>query len=86
MIRLHFYLHDTLSGKTPSAVLVARPNTTTGSGPTPFGTVFAVDDRLTEGPESTSKVVGNAQGLYMSSGQETLGLVLGMDFGFTTGK
>ncbi|KAF8708536.1 hypothetical protein HU200_029902 [Digitaria exilis] len=82
---LHFFLHDTLSGKDPSAVLVAHgarraPN---HDGPTPFGSVYATDDVLTEGPERESKVVGNAQGLYISSGRRQLSLVLGMDFELT---
>ncbi|XP_058078139.1 dirigent protein 4 [Magnolia sinica] len=81
---LHFYLHDIISGKKPSAVMVAHANTTE-KGPTPFGSVFAIDDLITEGPEPT-KVIGNAQGLYVSSGQDILSLVLVVDFGFTSGK
>jgi hypothetical protein len=82
---LHFYLHDTLSGKDPTAVLVAHganANATPGD-PTPFGTVYATDDVLTEGPERTSRVVGSAQGLYVSSGKDgLLSLVMGIDFAF----
>ncbi|XP_043718316.1 dirigent protein 4 [Telopea speciosissima] len=86
---LHFFLHDTLSGKNPTAVLVAHSNNTNGDdlkSTTPFGSVYATNDPLTEGPELTSKVIGNAQGLYVSSGQDTLSLVLYVDFGFTTGE
>ncbi|KAI3446226.1 hypothetical protein Pfo_002891 [Paulownia fortunei] len=85
---LRFYLHDILSGEKPTAVQIAGPNTTKKeNGPTPFGTTFAIDDPLTEGPEITSKVIGNARGLYMSSSQEKdLTLVLYVDLGFTTGK
>ncbi|XP_022726820.1 dirigent protein 4-like [Durio zibethinus] len=85
---LHFFLHDTLSGKNPSAVKVARPNITTAfSGtPTPFGSVFAVDDPLTVGPDLTSEVVGNAQGIWVSTGQDVLTLVVYLDFGFTRGE
>ncbi|KAM0927881.1 hypothetical protein ACQ4PT_002127 [Festuca glaucescens] len=80
---LLFYLHDTLSGKDPTAVLVAHgANATSRPGdPTPFGSVYATDDVLTEGPERTSRVVGSAQGLYVSSGKDgRLSLVMGMDF------
>ncbi|KAF8406580.1 hypothetical protein HHK36_008668 [Tetracentron sinense] len=84
---LHFYLHDILSGKKPSAVMVAQANTTIGfKSATPFGSVYAIDDPLTQGPEPTSKVIGNAQGLYVSSSQDTLSIVMYVDFGFTTGK
>ncbi|RCV40319.1 hypothetical protein SETIT_9G043200v2 [Setaria italica] len=85
--RLRFFLHDTLSGKDPSAVLVARGEgrTPKPEDPVPFSSLYATDDLLTEGPEPGSKVVGNAQGLYISSGRGKLSLVLGMDFELTDG-
>jgi len=85
---LHFYLFDILSGNKPTAVQIAQPNTTVGpKSATPFGHVYAIDDPLREGPNKSSKVIGNAQGLYLSSSQsENLSLVLYADFGFTTGK
>ena len=83
--RLHFYFHDTLSGKNPSAVEVAEASMTKKS-PTSFGLLNIFDDPLTEGPESTSKLVGRAQGLYGSAGQQELGLLLAMNLFFTTGK
>jgi hypothetical protein len=82
--RLHFYLHDTLSGKNPSSVQVAQASTTKKS-PTIFGAVFLVDDPLTETPEPTSRPVGRAQGLEGSAGQQELGLLVAMNFVFTTG-
>ncbi|KAL9244867.1 hypothetical protein vseg_018586 [Gypsophila vaccaria] len=83
---LHFYLHDILSGSNPSALLVARPNITLGQpSATPFGSVYAIDDPLTVGPEANSTVIGNAQGMYLSSSKDTLSLVLYVDFGFTSG-
>ncbi|KAK8567994.1 hypothetical protein V6N13_105936 [Hibiscus sabdariffa] len=86
--QLHFFLHDTVSGKDPTAVLVARPNFTTAfnNTPIPFGSVFATDDPLTVGPNLTSGVIGNAQGLWASTGQDVLNLVVYWDFGFTQGK
>lgn len=86
---LRFFVHDTLSGKNPSVVQIAGPATSKPkpNDPTPFGTLFALDDLLTEGPELTSKVVGNAQGMYLSSNQgKDLTLVMYIDLGFTTGK
>ncbi|CAA2985194.1 Hypothetical predicted protein, partial [Olea europaea subsp. europaea] len=65
--QLHFFLHDTLSGNKPTAMMVACANTTRKpNDPILFGTTFAINDPLMEGPEITSKV-GNAQGLYLSS-------------------
>ncbi|OEL33061.1 Dirigent protein 15 [Dichanthelium oligosanthes] len=84
---LRFFLHDTLSGKDPSAVFVARGanREPKPDDPVPFSSLYATDDVLTEGPERHSKVVGNAQGLYISSGRRQLSLVLGMDFELTDG-
>lgn len=84
---LHFYMHDVLTGTDPTALLLARANTTTLGGPTPFGTAFVIDDPLTEGPERTSKVIGNGRGMYLSSSKgQDMSLVMFLDLGFTTGK
>ncbi|XP_057964036.1 dirigent protein 4-like [Malania oleifera] len=87
LTKLHFFFHDSLGGKSPSGVMVARANVTDTSGnAAPFGSVFAADDPLTEGPELTSPIIGNARGLYLSANQknnETM-LVMYYDFGFTT--
>lgn len=84
---LHFFLHDTLSGKDPSAVLIGRAagRDPRPDDPVPFSSLYATDDLLTEGPSPQSKVVGNAQGLWVSSGRGKLSLVLGMDFELTDG-
>ena len=58
----------------------------TKKSPTLFGLINIFDDPLTEGPESTSKLVGRAQGLYGSAGQHELGLLLAMNLFFVTGK
>ncbi|XP_068640707.1 dirigent protein 23-like [Aristolochia californica] len=83
--QLHFFFHDTLSGKKPSAVPIAKAEMTDKS-PTVFGKVLMADDPLTEGPEPTSKEVGRAQGIYGSAGQEGLSLIMAMSFSFTEGK
>ncbi|KAK7276300.1 hypothetical protein RIF29_17439 [Crotalaria pallida] len=86
---LHFYFFDILGGNKPTAVEVARPNTTIGSKSSisPFGHVYAIDDILREGPDANSKVVGNAQGLYLSSSLDKVAsLVVYIDYEFTTGK
>ncbi|KAL4616107.1 hypothetical protein ACB092_07G175000 [Castanea dentata] len=83
--RLNFYFHDTLSGKNPSAVEVVEASITKKS-PTLFGLLNIFDDPLTEGPEPTSKLVGRAQGLYGSAGQQEVDLLMAMNLVFTTGK
>ncbi|KAK2967086.1 hypothetical protein RJ640_029161 [Escallonia rubra] len=81
---LRFYFHDTLSGKSPSAVRVAQASDTDKS-PTLFGALMMVDDPLTEGPDMSSKLVGRARGLYGSAGQTELGLIMALNYGFTDG-
>ncbi|KAJ8748787.1 hypothetical protein K2173_011342 [Erythroxylum novogranatense] len=79
---LHFYFHDKLGGKNPTATLIARgPNTTAGS----FGSTFVMDDPLTEGPEPSSKVVGRAQGIYAVASQHEFGLLMVLNFAFLEG-
>ncbi|KAI3441231.1 PLCXc domain-containing protein [Psidium guajava] len=79
--RLHFYFHDTLSGKNPTAVRVAEAKMTEES-PTLFGLVNMIDDLLTEGPEPESPLVGRAQGFYASAGLESLGLHMNVNLVF----
>nr|CAD1821347.1 unnamed protein product [Ananas comosus var. bracteatus] len=82
---LHFYFHDTVSGTDPTAVRVAQA-TGTDRSPTLFGMVMMADDPLTEGPDPTSNVVGRAQGIYGSAGQNEVGLIMSMSFAFTNGS
>lgn len=84
MTKLHFYFHDILSGQKPSAVRIAQSQDT-DKFPTSFGVLMMADDPLTEGPEPTSKLVGRAQGLYGSAGQDSLGLIMAMNFVFNEG-
>ena len=80
---LHFYFHDTLSGKSPSAVRLAGP--VDPSSRTFFGMVNVMDDPLTEGPEPGSAAVGRAQGLYMATDQAQLGFLQAMNLVLTSG-
>ncbi|XP_038707217.1 dirigent protein 23-like [Tripterygium wilfordii] len=82
-INLQFYLHDTLSGKNPSAILVAQAKTTY-QYPTQFGSVMMADDPLTMTPEPNSLVVGRAHGLYGSAGQTDLALIMALSFHITS--
>lgn len=79
---LHFYFHDTVSGKSPTAVRVVSPPATQQSM---FGMVNVMDDPLTEGPEAGSQAVGRAQGLYMGSDQAKIGFLQAMNLVFTAG-
>ncbi|CAL5341276.1 unnamed protein product [Camellia sinensis] len=83
---LQFYFHDTVSGKTPSAVRVAQSIYTENS-PTRFGAVMMADDPLTESPDPSSKLVGRAQGLYGSAGQteSDFGLIMALNYVFVDG-
>ncbi|MBA0861399.1 hypothetical protein Goshw_027500 [Gossypium schwendimanii] len=80
--RLHFYFHDIVDGKHPTAMQIIRlPNKTATS----FGTTFMVDDPLTEKPKPASKLVGRAQGIYAFASQSDLGLLMVMNFAFSEG-
>ncbi|KAK9196548.1 hypothetical protein WN943_004677 [Citrus x changshan-huyou] len=82
---LHFYFHDIVSGKNPTAVRVAQAAMTNHS-PTLFGVVVMIDDPLTMEPEPSSKLVGRAQGIYASASQNETGLLMVMNFSFMEGK
>ncbi|XVE99855.1 hypothetical protein REPUB_Repub03eG0237500 [Reevesia pubescens] len=79
---LHFYFHDVVSGKKPSAVKIAGPP---NSGANGFGATMMMDDALTEEPEMSSKLVGRAQGIYGIASQEDLSLLIVMSFAFIEG-
>nr|XP_043639753.1 dirigent protein 4-like [Erigeron canadensis] len=87
--KLHFFLHDIISGKNPSSVLVAKPNGTIvqEGNIVPFGSVYVFDDPLTVGPSPNSEVIGNARGLYASiSRGSDLTLLFNGDLEFTSGE
>ncbi|KAF5184438.1 Dirigent protein [Thalictrum thalictroides] len=84
LTRLHFYFHDIVSGKKPTAMKIAQASITNNSS-TMFGLLMMADDPLTQGPEPTSKIVGRAQGLYGSADQEKFGVIFSMSFEFTDG-
>ncbi|EFJ32025.1 hypothetical protein SELMODRAFT_87848 [Selaginella moellendorffii] len=58
---LQFYMHDIVTAKHPTAVMVAKPPSRNDS----FGLVMIIDDLITQGPSSSSKVLGRGQGTYM---------------------
>ncbi|CAN6362472.1 unnamed protein product [Urochloa humidicola] len=82
---IHFFFHDTVSGKSPTAVRVVDPPASSAASSPFFGMVNVMDDPLTEGPEQDSGPVGRAQGLYMGSDQAKLGFLQAMNLVFTSG-
>ncbi|XP_050382470.1 dirigent protein 22-like [Argentina anserina] len=82
---LHFYFHDIVSGRSPTAIRVAQAPTTQNSS-TGFGAVVMMDDPLTSGPELGSKLVGKAQGIYASASQTEIGFLMVLNFAFIEGE
>ncbi|KAL3653207.1 hypothetical protein CASFOL_002888 [Castilleja foliolosa] len=76
---LHFYFHDIVSGKNPTAVTVAGKRNK-------FGGTAMIDDPLTEGADPASKEVGKAQGMYAMSSQDLASLLMVINFAFSEGK
>ncbi|KDP21891.1 hypothetical protein JCGZ_03029 [Jatropha curcas] len=82
---LHFYFHDIVSGRNPTAVPVVNAAMTNKSL-SAFGLVVMMDDPLTAEPELSSKPVGKAQGIYASASLSELSLLMVLNFAFTEGK
>ncbi|CAI9097061.1 OLC1v1033360C1 [Oldenlandia corymbosa var. corymbosa] len=82
--KLHFYIHDIMSGDHPTTVPIASANST-ASSPTRFGLVYVMDSPLTEGPELSSKQIGRCQGTFTFASQSEIGLLLTLNFVFTDG-
>ncbi|XP_039036293.1 dirigent protein 22-like [Hibiscus syriacus] len=81
---LHFYFHDIVAGENATAIRVAKAPTTTASSP--FGAVVVIDDRLTVGPDIDSKLVGRAQGIYVTASQTEASLLMAYNFAFMEGE
>ncbi|XVF75960.1 hypothetical protein PTKIN_Ptkin13bG0229100 [Pterospermum kingtungense] len=81
---LHFYYHDIVAGKNPTAIRVAQAPTTNASSP--FGAVAMIDDPLTVSPDIDSKLVGRAQGIYAIASQSDASLLMVYTFAFMEGK
>ncbi|KAK3119458.1 hypothetical protein QOZ80_9AG0670840 [Eleusine coracana subsp. coracana] len=79
------YFHDVFGGTKPTAIRIAQAASSNASS-TFFGAVVAIDDPLTTGPDRAgSQEVGRAQGTYTFADQKTFGLLMQMNFVFTTG-
>jgi hypothetical protein len=83
--RLRVYWHDVVSGPNATNVQVAQAASSNAST-TGFGSVYVIDDPITEGPNlNSSKLIGRAQGMYVSAGKDSLSLLMAMNFVFTGG-
>lgn len=82
----HFrlYWHDIVDGPNPTAVTIVKPPS--NSSQTRFGLIRMIDNPLTQGPESSSKLLGRAQGFYASASQEDISLLMAQNFAFVEGK
>nr|XP_043639752.1 dirigent protein 4-like [Erigeron canadensis] len=88
---LHFFMHDIISGNTPTAVNIAAPKgVVVGEGNIgPFGAVYVFDDPLTVTADPKSEVVGNGRGFYTVVSIDVKNswmLLFTGDIGFTSGK
>uniref|UniRef100_A0ACD6AFI9 Uncharacterized protein n=1 Tax=Avena sativa TaxID=4498 RepID=A0ACD6AFI9_AVESA len=85
---LHFYMHDGYTGPKPTAVQIVngtgQPLKGSGGGAR-FGDTVVMDDRLTEGPTPASRVVGRAQGFYVTASQGDPAMLLTMNVLLTEG-
>ncbi|XP_058782659.1 dirigent protein 11-like [Vicia villosa] len=60
LTHIHFYYHDIRTKKNPTMIQIIDTPKNVANG---FGSVFMMDDAMTEGPELSSKQIGRAQGL-----------------------
>ncbi|VAI21842.1 unnamed protein product [Triticum turgidum subsp. durum] len=83
--RLRVYWHDVVSGGPNATVAQVAQAPSSNASATGFGTVLVIDDPLTEGPNLTSRLLGRAQGVYISAGKDSLSLFVAMNFVFVDG-
>jgi hypothetical protein len=83
---LRVFWHDVVSGgPNVSTVVAVAEGPNSNASATGFGSVTVIDDPLTEGPNLTSKLLGRAQGMYVSAGKDSLSLMMAMNFVFIDG-
>ncbi|RCV37355.1 hypothetical protein SETIT_8G056400v2 [Setaria italica] len=84
--RLRVFWHDVVSGgPNVSTVVQVAEGPNSNASATGFGSVTVIDDPLTEGPNLTSRLLGRAQGMYVSAGKDSLSLMMAMNFVFVDG-
>ncbi|XP_071733275.1 dirigent protein 22-like [Rutidosis leptorrhynchoides] len=81
-----FYWHNTQNRSNPTSINIVKPPLNNVSLTTGFGLVNMIDDPLTERPGIESRMLGRAQGFYGQASQKEIGLLMAMNFVFTTGR
>ncbi|OWM62863.1 hypothetical protein CDL15_Pgr020157 [Punica granatum] len=81
-----FYWHDIVSGKNPSSIEVIHSPVKNSSLLLGFGLTHIYDNRLTMGPDISSKLVGRGQGLFAQAAQDEMALLMAQNFVFLEGK
>jgi hypothetical protein len=83
---LRVFWQDVVSGgPNVSTVVQVAQGPNSNASATKFGAVTVIDDPLTEGPNLTSRLLGRAQGMYVSAGKDSLSLLMAMNFVFVDG-
>ncbi|KAG0495399.1 hypothetical protein HPP92_000102 [Vanilla planifolia] len=82
---LRFFWHNFAGEQQPTAITIAQ-GPTTNSSKTKFGLLNAFDDPITVGPNLSSQLLGQSQGIYASTDQKTAGLLMVMNFFFSYGN
>ncbi|OEL26013.1 Dirigent protein 21 [Dichanthelium oligosanthes] len=83
---IRVFWHDVVTGgPNVSTIVQVAEGPSSNASATGFGTVIVIDDPLTEGPNLTSKLLGRAQGMYVSAGKDSLSLMMTMNFVFVDG-
>uniref|UniRef100_A0A7N0V7T3 Dirigent protein n=1 Tax=Kalanchoe fedtschenkoi TaxID=63787 RepID=A0A7N0V7T3_KALFE len=84
--KLHFFFHDTTSGENPTTLPIAKSAVSGNNSLGAFGTLSMADDPLTVDPRVNSTTIGYARGLYGVDGRKDMGMVMAMNFVFTSRK
>ncbi|XP_073013306.1 dirigent protein 23-like [Typha latifolia] len=83
---LHFYMHDTLSGRSPTAIRSVVGPVALPSMPFNFGDLYMIDDPLTRGPSPSSEILGRAQGFYSFASLSDQSLLLAVNLVLDSGE
>nr|WCZ54757.1 dirigent protein 3 [Phryma leptostachya subsp. asiatica] len=83
--KLHFYIHDFVSGDNQSVYNVAESSITSDSVSN-FGRVQVVDHLITVGPEVDSEKVGRVQGIHVMADLHEAALGVNWNFVFNDGS
>ncbi|KAK6919340.1 Dirigent protein [Dillenia turbinata] len=82
---LVFYMHDVIVGKNATAMAVAGRGNQPWK-PLEFGTIFVIDDKLTQAQDGNSAQIGRAHGLYVSSTLDKSAIRMTMSLVFSNEK